>query len=291
MHRSLAALFGCALVAGCGGSAPSGSIGGPTPSPSANHSLRFFGSAAGDVDRVKIPLLGAAAAPLPINIGATSFTIELWIKGTKADNNTASCTVGPIGRDAWTTGAVVVDRDVLGDGDFGDYGVALFNGQVTFGVSHSAGGTTACGGSDVLDGAWHHVALTRAFATGELTIFVDGAQDVRVADASSNVSYNPAHPNPAPNDPFLVLGAEKFDNANAKAFNGLIDELRVSTMLRYTGTFPRPSTPFTLDGNTAALYHFDEASGTVIGDAAGTSPGVLIPAGAMAVHHSTDTPF
>jgi hypothetical protein len=148
----------------------------------------------------------------------------------------------------------------------------------------------------VLDTNWHHVALTHQRATGELKIFVDGAQDASALDptASGDVSYNPAHLNPDANDPFLVLGANKHDPAPPLAFKGLIDELRVSTMLRYTATFTRPSGSFVADGNTAALYHFDESSGTDIVDASNgnASAGVLIPAASGAAsHRSTDTPF
>jgi hypothetical protein len=299
MRRPLAALFACSLVAACGGDgAPTtGSINPPGPPPAAlNFSLRFFGTGTGDIDRVKIPLRNANGTPRLVNVGATDFTLEFWIKGAKADNPTAACTTGSIGKDTWATGAVVIDRDVLGDGDFGDYGVAVFGGRLAFGVTRSSGGQTVCGQRDVLDGSWHHVAFTRQRATGEMRIFVDGAQDATVLDptASGDVSYNPAHLNPATNDPFLVLGAEKHDLANTLSFNGLIDELRLSIGLRYMGTFAPPTAALAADGNTAALYHFDEASGTDIVDASNgnASPGVLNPAGSGAPsHRSTDTPF
>jgi hypothetical protein len=299
MRHSLAALFACSLVASCGGDGtpPNGSINPPGPPPAAlNFSLRFFGTGAGDVDRVKIPLLNTNGTARPVNAGATDFTLEFWIKGTKLDNPTVACTTGPIGKDTWQTGAVVIDRDVQGDGDFGDYGVALFGGRVAFGVTRSSGGETVCGGRDVLDNAWHHIALTRQRTTGEMKIFVDGALDGTVVDAtaSQDVSYNPAHVNPQANDPFLVLGAEKRDAATALSFKGFIDELRLSTVLRYMGTFSRPTGAFSADGNTAALYHFDEQSGTDIVDASNSnaSQGVLIPAPSGAASHRTnDTPF
>jgi hypothetical protein len=49
-----------------------------------------------------------------------------------------------------------------------------------------------------------------------------------------------------------------------------------------------------VDGDTVALYHFDEASGTDIVDAisGNASPGVLVPAASGAAsHRSTDVPF
>jgi len=297
MRRSLAALFACSLVVGCGGDGPAppnASNNPPGPPPVTNFSLRFFGTGSGDIDRVKIPLLAPASGiPRPVNIGATDFTIEFWIKGAALDNPTAPCAPGLLGKDAWASGAVVIDRDVLGDGDFGEYGVSLFGGQVAFGVTHVAGGQTLCGGQNVLDGSWHHVALTRQLGSGAMKIFVDGAQDAAQTDpnASGDVSYNPAHSNPDVDDQELVLGARKHDAG--PAFNGFIDELRLSNVLRYTATFTPPTAEFAVDINTMALYHFDESSGTDIVDAlSNASPGVLLPAATGAAsNRSTDTPF
>lgn len=298
MRCPLAALFACSLVAACGGGGtpPNASIGGPAPTPATQRSMRFFGTGAGDMDRVKIPLTDVNGTSRPVNVGVDDFTLEFWINGTQADNPTPQCTGGALGRDAWASGAVVIDRDVLGDGDFGEYGVALFGGRLAFGVARGGGGRTICGTRDVLDSQWHHVAFTRQRATGAMAIFVDGAQDAFLADpgASLNVSYNPAHVNPAPNDAYLVLGAEKHDLGTALSFRGLIDELRLSIGRRYTGTGPAPTGPFVVDGNTVALYHFDEPAGTDIIDAANgnASPGVLNPAASGAAsHRSTNTPF
>jgi hypothetical protein len=296
MYRPLTVLLACCFATACGsGSTPSNFSNNPPGPPSTtNFSMRFFGTGSRGLDRVKIPLLNANGTARPVNIGATDFTLEFWINGTTIDNPTPACTTGRIGKDAWLNGAVVVDRDVLGDGDFGEFGVALFNGQVAFGVTHGSAGQTLCGSRNVLDGAWHHLAVTRERMTGDMRIFVDGAQDTFLIDPSAafDVDYNPAHPNPDINDPFLVLGAEKRDLVTSHAFNGLIDELRLSTMLRYPAN-PKPSAAFVPDADTAALYHFDEATGTDVLDASNgnASPGLLIPASAMANHRSTDTPF
>src|SRR5438105_7361824 len=136
-------------------------------------SLRFHGNGTGDIDRVKIPI---DAPPRPADV-ANDFTLEWWMKATLAENNTAPCTVGNMGLDAWMNGNVMFDRDVLGAGDYGDYGVAIFGGRVAFGVAVGTSGQTLCGPIQVADNAWHHVAVTRSASTGQISIFVDGVAD------------------------------------------------------------------------------------------------------------------
>ncbi|MCX7855856.1 MAG: hypothetical protein N2556_07785, partial [Anaerolineae bacterium] len=52
----------------------------PTPPGTATYSLRFYGTGSGDIDRVKIPIRSAHGASLPVNVGATDFTIEFWVR-------------------------------------------------------------------------------------------------------------------------------------------------------------------------------------------------------------------
>jgi hypothetical protein len=94
-------------------------------------------------------------------------------------------------------------------------------------------------------------------------------------------------------DPYLVIGAEKHDVA--PSFRGQVDEVRLSTVVRYPAPFTRPSTRFVPDANTAALYHFDEGILDVIGDSApgGLSNGVRrfggTPAGPLWVPSTAPT--
>jgi hypothetical protein len=236
--------------------------------------LRVFGAGSGGIDRVRIPLTSGATAR-PVDIGAGDITIELWLRGTLAENTASGCSTA---NDAWITGNVVVDRDVYGAGDHGDWGISLFDGRVAFGASRGSSGATVCGSTNVLDGAWHHVAVTRRESDGRLQIWVDGALDGTVATspATGDISYREGRSTTWPADPFLVLGAEKHDAGAAyPSFSGWIDEVRLSTVRRYTAPFTRPTGPFVLDAATAALYHCDEGTGTVVGDARGSSPGEL----------------
>ncbi len=237
----------------------------------AGYALRFFGTGQGDVDRVKIELNG------PANIGRTDFTLEFWLKANPGENasTTASCGAP----DGWITGNIVIDRDTWGAGDYGDFGLSLANGRVVFGVARGEVGASICGQIVVTDGAWHHIAVTRSASSGQIRLFVDGRLDGEASGPTGDVSYRTGRATAYANDPFLVIGAEKhdYDPATYPSFSGWLDEVRLSTVVRYLGDFARPRTPFQPDADTAALWRFDEGSGELIGDAApgGASAGRL----------------
>jgi hypothetical protein len=281
-----------------GTSDTSGPTSGPTTAPATTttqpaptgSSLRFFGTGSGQVDRVKIPLNGNTKA----NIGAGDFTIEVWIRGNESDNDPAgSCGTGEA---AWITGNIFIDRDVFNSGDFGDFGLSLYDGRVAFGATRDSSGATICGSRNVLDGTWHHVAVTRQASNGRLQLYVDGQLDAEAAStgATGDISYRVGRGTQYPDsDPFLVLAAEKHDAGSGfPSFNGSLDELRLSTTIRYNGNFTRPAGPFTPDANTAALYHFNEGTGTTLGDEIGTSNGQLnVGGGDNGPQWTTDSPF
>lgn len=239
-------------------------------------SLRFYGSGVNDIDRVKIRIDGAGS---PANIGAGSFfTIEFWMKALPGENNAAACSGGDT---QWINGNVIIDRDIFGPGDYGDFGISLRGGRVVFGVSRGGTEVNICGTSNLADGAWHHVAATRRSSDGALGIYVDGTLEASGTGPTGNISYRSGRSTSYPNsDPYLVLAAEKHDfGPQYPSFSGWIDELRLSTIRRYTANFTPPSAPFNPDSFTAALYHFDEGQGTIAGDTStasgGPSDGVL----------------
>ena len=94
---------------------------------------------------------------------------------------------------------------------------------------------------------------------------------------------------------FLVFGAEKHDAAvgSYPSYSGLLDEIRFSEVVRYTGnSFSVPTAAFTVDADTAALYHFDEGSGTVALDAVGLNNGdVRVGGNPVGPVWKSDTPF
>jgi hypothetical protein len=260
----------------------------------AGTSLRFHGNgvAAPTLDRVVIPLDDPAR---PADVGATDFTVEFWLRANPGENDSAF--VCHSGSDAWIFGNIAFDRDVFGPGDWGDWGISLESGRLAFGVGTASDGATACGSTVLDDGAWHHVAATRRLSDGLLAIWVDGALDGSVDGPAGDISYRDGRPTGFPYDPYLVIGAEKHDaGAEYPSFSGWIDEVRLSTLRRYTAPFTPPAAPFAADAATAALYHFDEGAGNVVGDTSGAAGGPSdgerrFGGSPPGPEWSTDTPF
>ena len=222
------------------------------------------------------------------------------MKASLAENSSPGASCGS--EAGWITGNILLDRDINGAGDYGDWGISVSNGSIAFGVSQGSSGNTICGSRTVANGAWHHVAVTRNQSSGQLRIFVDGVLDAEGSGPTGNVSYRDGRPITSSKDPLLVIGAEKhdFNNNSFPSYSGWIDELRISNSIRYTANFNPPSAPFNPDANTMALYHFNGSQvgacqGTVVdssGASGGPSSGTCryggTPAGPV---YSADHPF
>uniref|UniRef100_A0A832I2N5 LamG domain-containing protein n=1 Tax=Eiseniibacteriota bacterium TaxID=2212470 RepID=A0A832I2N5_UNCEI len=229
------------------------------------------------MDRVKIRVDDpATVAPgPPADVGDGDFTLELWVRGTLAENAAGPQACGA--NLAWIYGNIVLDRDRYAQDR--KFGLSFAAGVPIFGVSpEGAGDFTICGDTSVLDGTWRHLAVARRAADGWLWMWVDGVPVASEDGPDGLLSYpDDGVPGnfcggPCTNsDPFIVIGAEKHDaGPDYPAFSGWVDEVRFSDTLRYAGTFTRPAAPFTPDARTVALWHFDEAAGDTILD---SSPG------------------
>jgi len=235
----------------------------------AGRSLRFFGngSAAPGLDRVAVTLEPAGR---PANLGAGDFTIELWLKAAGGNDSAATCLDV---NDAWIEGNIVLDRDTFGDGDHGDFGLSLMAGRLAFGIGRGEAGTTVCGGTDLRDGRWHHVAVTRDAGNGVVRLWLDGTLHAQGSGPTGDVSYRAGRPTAWPWDPFLVLGAEKHDvGPTYPSWTGWLDEVRLSAGRRYEAPFT-PATGLAADASTLALYRFDEGAGVMVFDESGRSGG------------------
>jgi len=223
------------------------------------YSLRYFGNGYGDLDRVKIVI---DSPPRPVDVSG-DFTMEWWMKAVPGENDAPSCTPGG---ENWIFGNTLLDRDIYGAADNGDWGVSLADGRIAFGVAVGGSGHTACGMTSLSDNTWHHVAVTRC-CEGLLRVFVDGKLDAEGSGPIGDISYRDGRTTSYPDDPYLVIGAEKHDAGPAyPSFSGWIDELHISNISRYAGEFTPPEGLFTPDANTVALFHFNEGVGNVIAD-------------------------
>lgn len=68
----------------------------------------------------------------------------------------------------------------------------------------------------------------------------------------------------------FMVGADPDDEGFAhQFFKGIIDEVRISKVARYTKDFTPAKQKFKTDKNTLVLYHFDEGRGKIAKDASG----------------------
>ena len=98
------------------------------------------------------------------------------------------------------------------------------------------------------DGNWHHVCAERA--SGAINCYVDGVATTPLSYTGQVGAGSGAAP--------LALGIR---GGVSNATLSLIDEFRISNVARYTpdgsGHITPPTAPFTSDGNTVCLLHFD----------------------------------
>jgi len=129
-----------------------------------------------------------------------SFTISFWVRTT---------TTGATGAQ-WWVGRGLVDGEVANVTN--DFGVSLVGSRVAFGVGNPD--TTIQSSSNVNDGAWHHVVVTRNAATGAMVLYFDGAAQA-TATGPTGTRSAPAT---------LRVGSLQ---TNLNFFAGQIDEVRL----------------------------------------------------------------
>ena len=103
---------------------------------------------------------------------------------------------------------------------------------------------------------WHHVAAVydNEFTASEdlLALYLDGNQ-VKTGGGFDNTPgvWNSTSP--------VNIGAANGINP----FSGWLEEVRFSNIVRYNGSYTVPTSPFTNDANSRALWHFNEAAGAI----------------------------
>jgi len=158
----------------------------------------------------------------------------------------------------------LVSKNGSDPGSFSGYALHFFgnivHGSIQTIPSVGLEGGLATGNSHPSFPGWHHYAMQ--YDRTNFSLWIDGAVVFAATlPAQLVLSANP-----------LTIGAQ---NAGFRAFDGYIDEVRISRAIRYNTTFS-PQTRFVSDSNTVALYHFDEGFGSVVNDASGNGNNGII---------------
>jgi RHS repeat-associated protein len=152
----------------------------------------------------------------------------------------------------------------------GGYDLCLYNGKARMDMLHTGTAYNPLVGNTVLStNVWHHVA--GVFDGSQYRLYVDG-----VLDASSSTTYAPASGTGG-----LAIGRDA--TGAGQYFNGLIDEIRITSGVVYTTNFT-PPTHLTAVSGTAGLWKFD---GQTLTDSSGNSNNGTLGGNAT---YSTDIP-
>lgn len=167
----------------------------------------------------------------------------------------------------WQDGFSGGDETIVGHEYFAEEGFSIENAHGTWAAEIFGPDTTARWdywnpddyNPPLTNGAWNHVAMTydgnitRYFLNGEL-------MDSDTADVG--VVFSPGF------DEDLVINRHTWGGGSSSSsrLSGKLDELRVSSISRYSENFTPPTTEFLDDSYTVALFHFNEEGGAVVFD-------------------------
>ena len=176
----------------------------------------------------------------PLRLAGGSFTIEAWLFATGYPNrcqNAIATKRGSAGADGWFF-------SVTGNNCGVPTGRLYY--QVSGGNDPSVVANTAAP-----TGRWFHAAATYDAGTRVLTLWQDGAA------VGSATLPPPSATTAAP----MYIGNDSDGQANA--WSGYIDELRISSGVRYGGTFTAPA-QLEMDAPVIALWRFQESTGVAV---------------------------
>lgn len=141
--------------------------------------------------------------------------------------------------------------------------LTIFGNSIQLQVTSTAGAQTGTGNiGSAVSAAWHHLAVCYTAATSTYTVWQGGA----LISTLSSVT--------APINPYawntLSIGAIAGTNSSTNFSGCYVDELRLSSVVRYSATFTPAASAFTADADTLLLNHFDsddlnaDASGSLV---------------------------
>ncbi len=187
-------------------------------------------------DAVVIP-----SADIPLADGP--LTLEAWIKPQNLDGR----------------------RGVVTKTEGSEYGLFATDWMPSFHVFIDGDYRTAKASSALTRDQWHHLA--GVFDGNEVRLYVDGQRVASEAAVGSREQ----------NDLPLVVGGDVDQGGKPNSsIHGLLDDVRLSSIARYSGDSMTPATRHRVDDDTVLLLRFDGAAGPFIRDASkGNAHGVL----------------
>lgn len=176
--------------------------------------------------------------------GTHPITLEAWVTAHRPNRGARSCVIGNVQH----SGLAIHFRGGswlfhVNDGRPGNYG------YVTVGSDEPA----------ELDKPVH---VAGVYDGENVSVFINGKRQQRVGRTESAHNSSP--------HPFMVGADPDGTGEPHQFFNGVIDELRISAVARYTEDFT-PSVTFESDKDTVVLYHFDEGEDNFAKDASGNA--------------------
>lgn len=179
-----------------------------------------------------------ATAP-PIGVAPASFTVEAWLYLSYLQGGVVAAAADPTS-------------------DVGPFYLTTYDGGgINWGVNgEPLGGNQLDNDAALTTAKWSHYAGVFDAGSQTVSMFLDGAQV-----NSATTALMELLPSPAP----LFIGMLPPKAAIGFGLDGYLAELRLSSTARYSGTFV-PERRFVSDDATMALYHFDEAGGSIAHD-------------------------
>ncbi|HEX4132581.1 MAG TPA: SUMF1/EgtB/PvdO family nonheme iron enzyme [Pirellulales bacterium] len=164
----------------------------------------------------------------------------------------------PLTVEAWVVPRSVSDpssdyRIVLSNAAASGFYLAERGGKWKFNVHGKDGYKNALSAESVQAGLSIHLAST--FDGQKIRIFVQGRGS---PEYPVSLPFKPS--------PHLLMVGNDVKKSAKYHFDGTIDEVRISSVARYTNDFT-PQQRFEPDKDTEVLYHFDEGTGTIAKDA------------------------
>jgi len=184
-----------------------------------------------------------------VTFGTADFTWEFWFRTVNkptSGNGRFPVLLKNNGASTFTNGnnwIGIYDRHAT----INNTKLSVFN--PTFFTSNSVALLTST--SNVSSNVWYHVAVVRE--NGTFKLFFDGNLE---ATRTANINIDTAGGTTTFRDFRIGMGDSSTDNS----YNGFIDELRISSIARYSANFTPQTAAFSNDSTTLLLMHADGAN-------------------------------